>query len=148
MPLIKSKSEKAFKHNLKAEMAAGKPQKQALAIAYSEKRAAKKSSGGSLNPMHYDSDEDYYSARKKAGMSERPRGYTKSERDAIISGDIYKKQNEAKKVADAAFYAKHAAANAEKEKKSREMTNKRRAESGLPPLKSGGKVKKLCGGGW
>ena len=41
MPLIKSKSEKAFSKNVKAEMKAGKPQKQAVAIAYSVKRAAK-----------------------------------------------------------------------------------------------------------
>ena len=41
MPLIKSKSEKAFKKNVKAEMKAGKPQKQSLAIAYSVKRAVK-----------------------------------------------------------------------------------------------------------
>ena len=33
MPLTKSKSEKAFKHNIKAEIHAGKPQKQAVAIA-------------------------------------------------------------------------------------------------------------------
>ena len=33
MPLIKGKSEKAFKSNIKAEIAAGKPQKQAVAIA-------------------------------------------------------------------------------------------------------------------
>ena len=36
MPLVKSKSEKAFKTNIKREIAAGKPQKQAVAIAYSE----------------------------------------------------------------------------------------------------------------
>jgi len=42
MPLIKSKSNKAFQHNVKAEMKAGKPKKQALAIAYSVKRKAKK----------------------------------------------------------------------------------------------------------
>jgi uncharacterized protein with WD repeat len=47
MPLIKSKSDKAFKSNIKAEIAAGKPQKQAVAIAYSVKRAAKKADGGS-----------------------------------------------------------------------------------------------------
>ena len=41
MPLKKSKSEKAFKSNVKAEMKAGKPQRQALAIAYSVKREAK-----------------------------------------------------------------------------------------------------------
>ena len=48
MPLTKSKSQKAFTHNIKAEIAAGKPQKQAVAIAYSIKRAAKKADGGGL----------------------------------------------------------------------------------------------------
>lgn len=42
MPLKKSKSRKAFSANVRAEMDAGKPQKQAVAIAYSEKRAAEK----------------------------------------------------------------------------------------------------------
>ena len=42
MPLEKSKSPEAFKHNIKAEVAAGKPIKQAVAIAYSEKREAHK----------------------------------------------------------------------------------------------------------
>lgn len=40
MPLEKSPSKKAFSQNVKAEMAAGKPQKQAVAIAYSVKRRA------------------------------------------------------------------------------------------------------------
>lgn len=42
MPLIKSKSKKAFSENIKREVEAGKPQKQAVAIAYSEKREAEK----------------------------------------------------------------------------------------------------------
>jgi hypothetical protein len=42
MPLVKSKSPEAFRKNVKAEIAAGKPVKQAVAIAYSEKRAAAK----------------------------------------------------------------------------------------------------------
>lgn len=42
MPLIKSKSKSAFKHNVKAEMKAGKKPKQAVAIAYSVQRKAKK----------------------------------------------------------------------------------------------------------
>ena len=42
MPLTKSKSPKAFKSNIKKEVAAGKPVKQAVAIAYSVKRKAKK----------------------------------------------------------------------------------------------------------
>jgi len=36
MPLIKGKSKAAFSQNVKTEIAAGKPQKQAVAIAYSE----------------------------------------------------------------------------------------------------------------
>lgn len=62
MPLIKSKSDKAFKSNIKAEVAAGKPVKQAVAIAYSTKRMAKKATGGSMDPRDYDSDIDYYQA--------------------------------------------------------------------------------------
>lgn len=38
MPLSTGKSHKAFAHNVKAEIAAGKPQKQAVAIAYAQKR--------------------------------------------------------------------------------------------------------------
>ena len=62
MPLIQSKSDKAFKSNIKAEVAAGKPVKQAVAIAYNTKRAAKKATGGSMSPYDYDSDWDYKSA--------------------------------------------------------------------------------------
>lgn len=40
MPLQKSKSKKAFSANVEAEIAAGKPQKQAVAIAYSVARRA------------------------------------------------------------------------------------------------------------
>lgn len=44
MPLKKSTSKKAFSENVKAELKAGKPVKQAVAIAYSEKREAEKKS--------------------------------------------------------------------------------------------------------
>lgn len=40
MPLTKSPSKKAFEKNVKAEVKAGKPVKQAVAIAYSVKREA------------------------------------------------------------------------------------------------------------
>ena len=43
MPLIKSAKPAAFKKNIKTEVKAGKPVKQAVAIAYSEARAANKS---------------------------------------------------------------------------------------------------------
>lgn len=45
MPLVKGKaasSRKGFSENVKREMKAGKPQKQSVAIAYSEARRGKK----------------------------------------------------------------------------------------------------------
>lgn len=40
MPLVKSASKTAFRENVKREVAAGKPIKQSVAIAYATKRAA------------------------------------------------------------------------------------------------------------
>lgn len=45
MPLVKGKSKKAVSKNIRAEMAAGKPQKQAVAIALSTARGGKKKKG-------------------------------------------------------------------------------------------------------
>ncbi len=42
MPLKKSTSKEAFKSNIRAEVNAGKPVKQAVAISYSVKRQAAK----------------------------------------------------------------------------------------------------------
>lgn len=42
MPLVKSTGKGAFRQNIKAEVKAGKPVKQAVAIAYSVKREAAK----------------------------------------------------------------------------------------------------------
>jgi hypothetical protein len=47
MPLMEGKSQRAFEHNLKAELKAGKPKRQALAIAYAKKR------GDGYNPEDY-----------------------------------------------------------------------------------------------
>jgi hypothetical protein len=47
MPLVKgakAKTRKGFSENIKREMNAGKPQKQAVAIAYAETKEKKKSS--------------------------------------------------------------------------------------------------------
>jgi uncharacterized protein YecE (DUF72 family) len=79
MPLIKSKSDRAFKSNIKSEIASGKPQKQAIAIAYKTKNMAKRANGGSMydddadapprtryrpapDARNFDSDIDYYRA--------------------------------------------------------------------------------------
>ena len=45
VPLKKSASPKAFKENIKTEVKAGKPVKQAVAIAYAEKNEATKAKG-------------------------------------------------------------------------------------------------------
>jgi hypothetical protein len=50
MPLVKSASPAAFRKNVKAEMAAGKSQKQSLAIAYNAQREAAKKSGAKPMP--------------------------------------------------------------------------------------------------
>ena len=44
MPLKKSPTKKAFAQNIKTEMDAGKPQKQAVAIAFAVKRKSAKRS--------------------------------------------------------------------------------------------------------
>jgi len=62
MPLIKGKSHNAFVSNVKTEIAAGKPQKQALAIAYSTQRRSKVK-GGLVESM------DSYAGRRKAEKS-------------------------------------------------------------------------------
>ena len=67
MPLIKSKSEKAFKSNIKAEVAAGKPVKQAVAIAYDVKRRVGKKEGGLYENIHAKQE------RIKAGSGEKMR---------------------------------------------------------------------------
>lgn len=45
MPLVRSASKQAFSKNVSREMKAGKPQRQAVAIAYSEKREAQRRGG-------------------------------------------------------------------------------------------------------
>ena len=50
MPLIKSMTPKAMGKNIKAEMEAGKSQKQAVAIAYAVKREAEKKAGKKPTP--------------------------------------------------------------------------------------------------
>ena len=59
MPLIKSKSKKAMSKNIEAEMNAGKPQNQSVAIAYDIMRRARKRKmalGGAVEPEDHDQE--------------------------------------------------------------------------------------------
>jgi len=167
MPLIKSKSDKAFKKNVATEVKAGKPVKQAVAIAYNTKRTAKKAYGGevtwddideprprrrvSTNPMDYDSDEDYYAARKQSGLPARPSGWTKEERDAILNAKPHKAQPYKAPVVPKRDPEKERAAMESIEKslaKIREIKEANKKLMASRGKKSGGQVKKMCGGGW
>ena len=77
MPLFKSKSKPAFEHNIKAEVAAGKPLKQALAIAYSTKRKAKKMAEGGTATGQKPSRSDLDHGQKSG-----PQGYPKYQEQA------------------------------------------------------------------
>ena len=76
MPLNKSKSEGAFRSNVKAEINAGKPQNQALAIAYRIKRGY--DDGGTVDPVVLPQDPNpladnpfsHYVAQKLYGLGQ------------------------------------------------------------------------------
>ena len=72
MPLIKSKSDKAFKKNISAEVKAGKPVKQAVAIAYSVKRGAQKMKNGG-DPRLSVSRGDKLPTSQGAGLTQKGR---------------------------------------------------------------------------
>jgi hypothetical protein len=95
MPLIKSKSDQAFSKNISTEMKAGKPQKQAVAIAYATKRAAMKDGGGLYANIHAKRE------RIKAGSGERMRKPgaegAPSKQDFINSAKTAKKKDEKQK---------------------------------------------------
>ena len=60
MPLVKSKSKEAFKKNVKKEIAAGRPPKQAVAIAYATKKAAKKDPKSESHSKHSEARSKHY----------------------------------------------------------------------------------------
>ena len=63
MPLIKSTSKQAFQKNISKEVSAGKPVKQAVAIAYSERAAA------NVHPAHSSHIEELGSAYESNSVS-------------------------------------------------------------------------------
>lgn len=89
MPLMKGPSKQAFKHNVEAEVSAGKPVKQSLAIAYSMKRKAQhKAYGGLIEPEEESlqelSAEPEAESLEMPEVEESPAPETKEQRVASI----------------------------------------------------------------
>jgi hypothetical protein len=72
MPLVKSKSKEAFSKNIATEIRAGKPPKQAAAIAYSVQRSAKKMKDGG-DPRLSVSRGEKLPTSQGAGLTEKGR---------------------------------------------------------------------------
>ena len=78
MPLEKSTSKEAFEHNIKAEVAAGKPDKQAVAIAYSEKREARHMDSESKethSPYHHTAHKEHPAHESVGGIIKKHPSY-------------------------------------------------------------------------
>lgn len=72
MPLVKSKSKEAFQKNIATEIRAGKPPKQAAAIAYAVQRSAKKMKDGGDPRLSVSRGEKLPTSRG-AGLTEKGR---------------------------------------------------------------------------
>jgi len=94
MPLIKSTSKRAFEHNVKAEIAAGKPPKQAVAIAYSERRSAADhhSSHSARRSEHYHSRVVPNAVKGGATKMTRLEQRKMSDEDDVLTGHTTKRQ--------------------------------------------------------
>jgi len=78
MPLEKGKSKKAFTHNVKTEIKAGKPQKQAVAIAYSVKRGGKKRKKKKVAKESIQTEAKKQSATEKSKITVGDKTYQKT----------------------------------------------------------------------
>lgn len=93
MPLMPGKSKKAFSKNVSTEMNAGKPQDQALAIAYSVKRKnkQKKAHGGEIHNTLKSIDKHLSKMSKSDGPEMHPLEWTKKAEGGEISANDEKR---------------------------------------------------------
>lgn len=82
MPLIKSASKEAVSENIRREQSAGKPHKQAVAIALDVARRARKADGGPVNGMYEDAPAR--AARAMAELLRRMRDRS-DDRDNVVN---------------------------------------------------------------
>jgi hypothetical protein len=72
MPLIQSKSPKAFQENIRTEIAAGKPQKQAVAISYAVADKAKARDSGKSHSSHIEEMGSAYESNSVSSGARKP----------------------------------------------------------------------------
>ena len=99
MPLYESSSKKAFSHNIEAEIHAGKPQKQAVAIAYSEKRKAEGegySEGGEVEDGMDDHEAmlDQVASEAMSAIENKDRGMFRDAFHVMVSDIVNKMSRE------------------------------------------------------
>ena len=82
MPLIKSASKRAFQENVRKEISAGRPPKQAVAIAYATRRSAQ-----SHHSDHSRRRSDHYHSQV-VEATKIDRGATKMTRQAATRGKV------------------------------------------------------------
>jgi hypothetical protein len=83
------KSKKAFEHNVKTEIESGKPQDQALAIAYSMKRRNQmqhKAEGGMINPKEHPREEEKEKTSSEDSMKKLENSIRKATGDKLNEG--------------------------------------------------------------
>jgi len=135
MPLIKSKSEKAFKKNISTEVRSGKPVKQAVAIAYSVKRDAKKADGGVVSSLKKAGFYDEESNKPKR-LSIINKVTTKPERLEMVDKLFLKKKADGGDVTQDKKLIKRAFSLHDKQRHEDKKTN-------LSKLKSGGMLQSV-----
>lgn len=82
MPLEHGKSKKAFEHNVKAELHAGKPLAQSLAIAYATKKRAKKMAHGGEVGVHSPQKAHHFSGGGKVYPTNN--GHIDHEKEGLV----------------------------------------------------------------
>lgn len=90
MPLILGKSKKAFSHNVAAEIDAGKPQKQAVAIAYSQKRKAQHKAWGGKVDQDHDMVMDHCAMELMKAMEMKDMGAFKAAFSVMVADVMHK----------------------------------------------------------
>lgn len=101
----------------------------------------KKAVGGSLNPMNYDSDTDYYDAVKSSKMTKYSPDWTREDEQAsrAVQAEADRK------------YAGMTMAQRREMLRAKDDERNKRLKLGKYKVMAkadGGKVKKMCGGGW